>query len=216
MKRLLFCSAVLSMCSALASQAAVITFEELTPSGNLGGGAPTVPAVTDFYASEGVVFGQTGVSAGIVAATDFGLQAISGTNVAVGLDSSGDIPTSATGDIYFSFVTPGTTTPSTANNVAFWIGDSGGDVDFFQIRVFDLLDNLIETQDLSGASIFQVLLAQSDIHRVEIDFSGSFGFGLDDLEFESGGMGTVPEPSSALLLLAGVAALGLIRRRSAP
>ena len=113
----------------------------------------------------------------------------SGVNVVVGLDAAGTIPDIAIGDIFFSFVEPGTNTASTTDSVSFTIGDAGGDLDQFQIRSYDLSNVLIDTQNVSNYSRFPVSINVPNIHRVEVDFLGTYGYGLDDLTFNQPGEG---------------------------
>ena len=53
----------------------------------------------------------------------------------------------------------------------------------FQIRAYDLADNPIYVQNVSGVSRFPVTIPVVGIYRVEVDFTGDFGFSLDDLQF---------------------------------
>jgi hypothetical protein len=166
--------------------------------------------LTDEFSGDGVVFGRAGISAG-VAVVRGSLAPSSGENSVGGMNSAGILPGAGLGgglgDIFFSFVLPGTMTPSQTSFVSFTVGDAGGDIDIFEIRSYDLADNLIDIQNNSSSSRFAVLISVPGIHRVEVDFTGNFGYSLDDLEFPTP-QGIVPEPAtfivSGLGLLAGV------------
>jgi len=189
------------------AQAGFVGFEGFPWTGTISGPPNPASIITTQYAGQGVLFGLTGVSAGVAVEGCCGLLAVSGTNAAVGLDSSGLIPSLATGDIYFSFLSP-------ANNVSFWIGDGGGDFDAFLVRAYSSANVLIETQNVGNASMFQVMLVSAGIGRVEVDFlpGQCCGFALDDLSFESV---AVPEPSTWSLCVIGCAGLLWYRRRRA-
>ena len=116
--------------------------------------------------------------------------------------------------IYFNFVLPGTTVAAVTDFVSFTIGDSGGDLDVFQIRAYALDGSLISVQDLSGTSRFAASISVAGIHRVEIDFTGDYGYSMDDLEFNTPtGEAPVPEPSTMALLGLGGLVMYLRRRR---
>jgi len=171
--------------------------------------------LTNNFASQGVVFGKLGISAGVAVVRD-SLAPSSGLNSVAGLDAGGIIPGTTSGaflgDIYFSFVVPGSSVPATTDWVSFTIGDAGGDLDIFQIRSYDLSDTLINSADVSGASRFPWSLALAGIHRVEVDFTGDFGYSLDDLDFNAG---VVPVPGAILLGTIGAGLVGWLRRRRA-
>ena len=50
------------------------------------------------------------------------------------------------------------------------------------------------------------------INRVEIDFTGSFGYSMDDLTFHAPAV--APEPVSSTLFIAGAITLGMRRFRN--
>jgi len=194
--------------------AVTIDFEGLDYTMITGGGnkTPNPPSVvTSDFMSDGVLFGKPGVSTGIAVVRDsFGPS--SGLNSAAGLDAAGILPGtssgSCVGDIFFSFVLPGTLTLGETDYVSFTIGDTGGDLDIFEIRSYNLVDTLFDTQNVSNASRFPVTISLSGIHRVEVDFSGDYGYSLDDLSFTT----PVPEPMTICLL--GLGSLLLRRRRA--
>lgn len=147
--------------------------------------------ITDNFQPLGVVFGRAGVSAGIAAVQFVSLAPSSGVNTVVGLDAGGLIPGVCEGDIFFRFESPGTTTPTAATSFSFTIGDSGGDLDIFQIRSYDQSDRLIDVQNPQGFSRFQFSRSiPTGVHRVEVDWRGTGGgYSLDDLQFE-----LIPQP----------------------
>ncbi len=201
------------------ANAALIDFEGL-PFTLITSGGNKVPnpasVLTNDFMNLGVLFGRAGVSTGVAVVRD-SLAPSSGLNSVSGLDANGILPGAGggaiIGDIFFSFVGPGTMTPSTSNSVSFTIGDAGGDNDVFQIRAFNLGNTLINTQNVSGTSRFSVSIVAAGIHRVEVDFMGTFGYSLDDLRFED--PQPAPEPGTMLLIGLGlVGTLGYVRRRS--
>jgi hypothetical protein len=178
---------VMQTTASAAVAATTIDFEGLPFSTNLNG-APNNPAsiLTTQFQNLGVHFGKAGVSAGVAVSNETSFAPSSGVLSAMGLDAAGIIPSGpgdALGDIYFSFVVPGTTTPAQTDVVSFTIGDAGGDVDQFQIRSYDLGGALIDTQDVGNSSRFAVSISVVGIHRVEIDFLGDYGYSIDDLSF---------------------------------
>jgi hypothetical protein len=166
----------------------VLDFEGLPYSTNYWG-APENPAsvLTDNFASVGVIFGRAGVSAGVAVVNNSSLAPSSGVLTVVGLDADGIMPRTDqgahVGDIYFYFVLPGTTSPGVTDAISFTVGDAGGDEDIFQIRSYGLDGTLLDLQNVSGASRFAVSINAPGVHRVEVDFSGDFGYGMDDLSF---------------------------------
>ncbi len=169
--------------------AAVIDFEGLPCTHTTAGDVipDTGSVITDNFMSAGVIFGSA-ASAGVAVVQD-SLAPSSGSNSVAGLNTSGKIPGTlhggCTGDIYFSFVIPGTRSPSVTDYVSFTIGDSGGDSDLFEIRSYDLDNNLIDIRNVSNTSRFPVTISKTGISRVEIDFTGEYGYSLDDLSFSS-------------------------------
>jgi hypothetical protein len=184
--------AFLAMLAAPVWGATTVDFEgfPFTPIDSAGDHPPVATSVlTDQLESAGVLFGKAGVSAGVAVARD-SFKPSSGLNSVVGLDGAGTIPGSgangaAIGDVFFSFVIPGTTIPATTDFVSFTIGDAGGDLDVFQIRSYDTLNALIDVQNVSGAARFPVTISVAGIHRVEVDFTGQGGYSLDDLSFDT-------------------------------
>jgi len=171
------------------AQAVVLDFEGLpyTVINTSGDIVPNPNSVlTDNFRNLGVIFGRSGVSQGVAVAQD-SFAPSSGVNSVVGLDSNGIIPGgpgAALGDIYFSFVVPSTDTPAAAGFVSFTIGDGGGDVDIFQIRSYNLSNALVDIQEVAGAARFLVNIVAVGIHRVEINFTGDYGYSMDDLDFD--------------------------------
>lgn len=195
--------------SGMAHAVVLIDFEGLDYTPSSAGNVTPVPSsvITDQFASDGVIFGRAGISAGVAVVRD-SLAPSSGLNSVAGLDADGIIPGTTTGadlgDIYFSFL-------GVTDYVSFTIGDSGGDVDIFDIRAYDASDNLVINDHYENASRFGVGLSGFDIARVEVDFTGAFGYSLDDLSFND--VRSVPEPASLALLGLGLAGIGLTARR---
>ena len=206
--------AALTVISAPAVATVIIDFEGLPyfdVSGLAGDVIPDAASVlADSFMSDGVLFGSK-TSAGVAVVRD-SFAPSSGLNSVVGLDEFGSIPGTeyggGVGDIFFSFVLPGTRTPAYTDYVSFTIGDAGYDLDEFEIRSYNLADELIDVRNVSDTSRFLVAISVPEIHRVEIDFSGDFGYSLDDLTFTS----PVPEPCTLIMFgLFGLAAL--VKRR---
>jgi hypothetical protein len=204
-----------------AAYGALIDFDEIaafTPA-VAGDVVPVAGSVvTNQYQIDGVLFGKASVSVGVAVVRDTLLPSSTPNSVA-GLDAAGLIPGSelgsTIGDIYFSFVVPNTSNPGIASSVSFTIGDGGGDVDVWQIRSYDLNDLLIDTQNISSEARTSVSINVAGIHRVEVDFTGNFGYSLDDLAFNTPTGAAVPVPGSLALLGLGLLGLGIIRRRRA-
>jgi hypothetical protein len=214
-KSVLGAMAVLTVISAPAVATVIIDFEGLPYTDCHGLAGDVIPdaasVLADSFMSDGVLFGSK-TSAGVAVEQDSSDAPSSGLNSVVGLDVFGSIPGTESGgrvgDIFFSFVLPGTRTPAYTDYVSFTIGDAGYDLDVFEIRSYNLADELIDIRNVSDTSRFLVAISVPEIHRVEIDFSGDFGYSLDDLTFTS----PVPEPCTLMMFgLVGLAAL--IKRR---
>lgn len=196
---------VLGVAGGVASGQTLIDFDDL-PAFDDDGTTPSAASVlSDDLAHLGVIFGS-GTSAGVAVIDSGVIQAGSGMNSVVGLDAAGDIPSRAIGDIAFRFVDPFTGADTTASGVSFTIGDGGGDLDEYEISAYDLDGNRVYFLPTASTGRFAVNISSNEVARVEIDFTGAFGYSLDDLAYT-----VVPGPGSA-----GVAALGLVfaaRRR---
>lgn len=212
----------LSPCVALAAlaalpvtgQATLVNFDAL-PASTIPSGVPNNAAsvLTTQLADQGVVFGLAGVSTGVAVVTVGTLQ-YSGPNAIVGLDAAGLIPATASGDIHFSFVVPGTLLPGVTGSVSFQVGDTCCDLDSVVIRAFDLAGQLLDEQALVSTSFQAYSLVMPGIHRIEVDNVSphTSGYALDDLLFAA--PTGVPEPASMLLVGAGLCALRMRRRRT--
>lgn len=197
---------------AASCQAAFLDFDIL-PSSTLPTGTPNNVAsvLTNQLNGQGIVFGRAGLSAGVAVVT-VGTLDYSSPNSIVGLDAAGDIPATASGDIYFYFVVPGTSTPGVTDSVSFQIGDSCCDTDSVLIRAYSLGDALLNEQLIEGTSFQPYSLAMSGIHRIEIENVSphNSGHALDNLFFND--PVATPEPSTFALLAAGL--LLLVKNRT--
>ena len=201
--------AVLTIISS-AAQAVLIDFNGLAGINYTAGPLVPVDVIDDEFQSDGVLFGLAGVSAGVGI---FNNQGPDGSQSAGGLDAAGIFPGTGsgccTGDIHFSFI-------GTTDFVSFDIGNGGGDTDIFTINAYDIFDNLISTQVVSGASyadIGTVSINAAGIQRVWADFDDTniFGFGFDNLEFNA--PTSVPEPATLALIGLGLAGIGFARKK---
>lgn len=192
-----------------ASHAILIDFNALA--GVDIGPGPLTPLqiIDDEFSADGILFGRSGVSAGVGVANDEGPD---GSQAVSGLDASGLISGGGdgccTGDIYFNFL-------GVTDFVSFDIGDRGGDTDNFQVRVFSQTDVLLSSLSYSGASyadIGTVSIAMGGVHRIEIDFDNAIqtGYFLDNVNFNQ----VVPVPAAAWLFVSGLIGLiGVARRK---
>lgn len=204
-------AAALSVAAISPAHAVFINFDSLPGTNQTSGTPPASAVLTDDLDALGIIFGRAGISAGVAVNA---AAAFSSPHGISGLDVNGTIPAHSSGDIYFSFVVPNTTIAAVTNSVSFYIGDGGGDLDIFQVRSYNIANVLVDTQNVSGNSYFQVSVIDPAIHRIEVDFdnNSNAGFTLDNLSFND--PGAVPDASSSMLLvLAGLASLVGLRRR---
>lgn len=202
-------------CASMTANAAFIDFDTHASTTSIGGVPPATAVVTNDYASQGIVFGRSGVSAGVAVVANSNTK--SPPNGACGLDAAGSIVASCAADIYFHFVDPTDgSTPATTNALSFYVGDSGGDLDSWTVNVFGVGDALLEARSFSSESNILQSFAFAGISRVQIQWTTgtTAGYLLDDISFNTPG-GTVPEPSVLALLGLGLAGFTAARRRKA-
>ena len=107
------------------------------------------------------------------------------------------------------FVLPGTFTPATTDSVQVLFFDTEIGSTLGTIQAFDINNNLIATRTMttpaSKGAVLEVNTSGITRVRFSVDADGA---DLDNLVFAP-----VPEPSSALMLVAGLGAFGLFARR---
>jgi hypothetical protein len=176
----------------------------------------------------GVVFGQSGQSSGVavIDGTKVKLGPSSFPNTIVGLDAAGNIPSNFTGSIFLGFFKPGTATPAVSEYVSFTLGDFCCDADSFEIRAYGLDDQMltsfIRPVDPNDVGRFPVEVWVDGIHRLEIErlvgTGAQFGYSVDDLsfdlEYQDPDLDSMPEPSTWLMVLSGLAGCLALKRYS--
>jgi len=190
--------------------AVFIDFEGLA-STSLTSGTPPASAVLDTDLQNlGIHFGRSGLSPGVVVSNNTS-AAFSNPNSINGLDAAGDIVFALEGDTYFNFVVPNTSTPAIVNSVSWVMGDTGGDLDEWRVRAYDLSNVNIIDQSFQSNDHIPVTLNAPGIHRVEVLWEApeEGGYGLDNLSFPTPVSSVIiPEPST-ILIWSLLAALGI-------
>ena len=187
-----------------AGSATVFHFDGPTEQGGL---AANDPAITPSYASQGVTFLPfTGTSVFPVISRNQGFQIPDPTRDGLLGNNSSPNPTSDLDGraIKFDF-------SIAANSVGVFTNRlNDGDGGF--LRAFDSSMNVIGEVDLSPG-VFGGLITDQVISHVSIvnTYNSDITFGIWDLQFSQSGV--VPEPSSAVLLGFGFAALAIARRQ---
>jgi hypothetical protein len=191
--------------------------------------SPTAGMVlSDGLLDLGVVFGRPGQSSGVavIDGTRVNLGPSSFPNTIVGLNSAGNIPSNFTGSIFFGFFVPGSGTPAVSDFVSFTLGDGGFDADSFEVRAYGLEDQMLSSfirpTDAGEVGRFPVEVFAEGIHRIEIErLAGGgtqFGYSVDDLAFDldytEPRLHSMPEPSTWLMLLSGLAGCLALKRCS--
>ncbi len=193
------------------SNAVLINFDNHIATSQGSGTPPANTVVTNDYISEGVVFGRTGVSAGVAVVNN--PNTYSNPNGVCGLNAIGDLTSSCIGDIYFNFVN--NQSDAVTDFVSFVVGDSGGDLDRWVINVFGIADKLLESRAVSSLSNVTETFSYSGMNRFQILWASSetTGFLFDDLNFSSPTISVVAsEPGTIVLLGLGLVLLGFSRR----
>ncbi len=194
-----------------ASNAALIDFDNHSSTSSLTGAVPESSVVTDDYINEGVVFGKSGVSAGVAVINNS--NTFSTPNGACGLDVNGNIPSICTGDIYFNFVSGASN--AVTDFVSFVVGDSGGDLDGWIVNVFDIADNLLESRAFTSTSNISQTFMHSGMHSFHIDWTdiAPGGYLFDNLSFNDPVASSIPEPLSIMILGFGLVGIGFSRKK---
>lgn len=194
------------------AHAVIVDFDSHASTGSLSGTPPPSAVVTNDYASLGIVFGRTGVSAGSAVVNNSNTFSLP--NGACGLDAAGNIVSTCTGDQYFHFVNPSDgVTVSTTNSLSFVVGDAGGDLDSWILHVYDIADVELEARAVSATSNTTQSFAYAGMHRVWIQWTdGPGGYLLDDITFASPAS-AVPAPAGLVLAAVGLLASAVRRRR---
>lgn len=194
---------------------------------SFGYAVPTSSLLDDeFWMTSGVRFSSNGTGSVALIALGWG-HATSGANGIGALTANGTLDYSL--PVTISFFQPGTLVAATYNYVTIR-GDqfpvpANTSVTY---RAFGIGGNLLATRTVADGSGGVYGFASSDgfdIHRFEIwsssppdaysGFPGSGSFGtvaLDDLTFRNDPTSSVPEPATALAVLAGCALVALRRR----
>jgi hypothetical protein len=116
----------------------------------------------------------------------------------------------ADADVILSFVVPGTRVPATVSKVSFFLTDGdGGAIGLWTASIYDIDGNLLDVLASTAGGNAAVSFSRStrDIHRVVFSPSSEIE-GIDTLRF-----GSVPEPSSILLVGASLAGIGWQRQK---
>ncbi len=196
----------------LSVQAVLIDFDSHASWTGLGGiPIPNAAVVTNDYATQGVLFGRAGVSAGVAVVSN--INTFSNPNGACGLDASGNQTSTCIGDIYFEFTAGGGA--GTTNSVSFVVGDGGGDLDAWIIKVYDVVDTLLESRAVSSTANISQSFAHSGMHRFHIGWNSNLtsGYFFDDLSFDTPLASNVAEPTTLAVLGLGLAGIGFSRRK---
>jgi hypothetical protein len=199
--------------------AATINFD-LLPASTVVSGVPDIPGsvLTNQLNGQGVIFGLSGVSAGVAVVDLTPFNEISAPNSIVGLDNAGEIPEFASADIYFQFVVPGTLNPGVTGSVSFYVGDDCCDTDSMNVYAYGFDGTLLDTQSLSGTTWQFYSFTAPGIHRIVVENTSphTAGYALDDLTFNDP-TSAVPEPAAQYTTGAGMVAvlvaLAMRRRR---
>ena len=203
----------LAVGAATPSHAVLIDFDTHSATGSVSGAAPAGAIVTNDYASQGIVFGKAGVSAGSAVVNN--PNTFSLPNGACGLDLAANIVNNCTGDQYFHFVLASDgVTAAVTNSLSFVVGDSGGDLDGWILHVFDMAGVELEARPVQSISNTLQSFSHAGMHSVWIEWTNitPAGYLLDNISFDET---TVPAPGSLALLLAGLGLIGFSRRRAA-
>lgn len=197
------------------AHAITLDFEGLDSTSVIGGPPDAAAVLTNQFASDGIVFGAAGLSAGVAVSNNPSV-AFEGTQAILGLDANGEIEFAANSNIYFNFVNNGAA--ATTDYVSFYVGDTGGDVDTFDISAFDIGGSLLGIVNVSGTAhqFAELTFAGMNSIVVERTNADNAGYGLDLLTFNTPtSVAAIPLPAGMVLLLSGLGAFATTRRRKA-
>jgi hypothetical protein len=234
MKRVLICACLATMCS-LSHAAVVDTIDAGTVAAFQSGikvvdfesiSGRTPQTINDY--TSGVAVNPNSFVFDQISGVQFSVGGMVGTNepalFRLGGDIAGDAHSGNTvlGPVDFDFTTKFGNGglieiffPVKVAKVGFWVNPSLGNVHIIALNTnfafsHDPDEKTLETGDGSAGHFVGIERASADIGGFKIEGLGNKAFTIDDFSFGS----PVPEPATWAFLLAGLAALGLLRARA--